>query len=144
MSKHSPSKSSNHSPILISTSLRTILSAYLPPIAWAALIFFLSSQQTLPGPSVSALDYLFKKSAHIFVYFVLAWLLQRALHISTSLKPKIIGLTSLLICLFYAASDEYHQSFTPGRFASIYDVGYDMIGASLSVMIRSNVFKTSR
>ncbi|MFZ1721357.1 MAG: VanZ family protein [Microgenomates group bacterium] len=135
--------SAKNIPSLKPNSILSNFSAFIPPIAWAALIFFLSSQQTLPAPSVTALDYLFKKSAHIFVYFVLCWLVQNSLHKVSSTMPSKIFATSFFICLLYALSDEYHQSFTPGRFASLYDVGYDMIGASLAIVVRSHMIKQS-
>jgi VanZ family protein len=43
------------------------------------------------------------------------------------------GSALFLLCLFftvlYAVSDEYHQSFTPGRHSSGYDVIIDACGA---------------
>lgn len=45
----------------------------------------------------------------------------------------------LLICLCYATSDEFHQSFIPNRTASFRDVVYDFIGMG-SVFLRQNRF----
>lgn len=41
---------------------------------------------------------------------------------------------SILAVLIYAVSDEFHQSFVPGRNASPIDVGIDTVGAILGVI----------
>ena len=112
--------------------LSTWLSAYLPPLIWAGVIFVISSQQVLPGPDVFLLDFLFKKSAHMFVYGVLYALLFRSVAM-TSPKDKFWLLVTLplLICLIYAASDELHQSLVTGRYATLRDIGYDMLGVTV-------------
>ena len=48
-----------------------------------------------------------------------------------SLRPHGVRfgwLLPLIICLGYAGLDELHQSLTPGRYATIRDVGYDLLG----------------
>lgn len=40
-----------------------------------------------------------------------------------------------LLSLAYAVSDEYHQSWTPGRHPSWIDVGIDAIGATLGLWV---------
>ncbi|MBP7876318.1 VanZ family protein, partial [Candidatus Woesebacteria bacterium] len=83
----------------------------------------------LPGPDDYLLDFIFKKCAHIFVFAVLYVLVWRASQLS--LKPqttRLKWLVPFLICLLYAGLDELHQSFTPGRSATLRDVGYDSLG----------------
>ena len=103
--------------------------AWLPPILWGGLIFFFSAQSGLPSPDDYLLDFIFKKSAHMFVFAVFYVLVWRAVQLS--LKPKTVTggwLIPFVICLSYAALDEFHQSITPGRNATIRDVGYDTLG----------------
>lgn len=114
-----------------SSKLYKIISAFFPLISWAGIIFFLSSQESLPGFDLSAVDFIFKKTAHVFVYAVLYYLTYRALEITTSKGNNFIWLQALIICLIYAVSDELHQSTVAGRYATIRDVGYDMLGATL-------------
>lgn len=109
--------------------------AYSLPTLWAGFIFFLSDQQILPGLSISLYDFIFKKSAHMFVYAVLYVLLFRAYKITNG--NKITGkhyLFPILISLVYALVDEFHQSTVPGRHPTIRDVGYDMLGV-LTVLL---------
>ena len=123
------------------TKLITItswLSAWLPPFIWAGVIFLFSSQSILPGFETNTYDFIFKKLAHITVYGILYFLVFRAVDIS--LKPKkktspTYWLVPFAVILLYAISDEIHQSFIPGRHATMRDVGYDLLGG-LSVFLR--------
>ncbi|MEK7521533.1 MAG: VanZ family protein [Patescibacteria group bacterium] len=105
--------------------LKNLLKPWLLPMLWCALIFYLSS--TVPG-AVSGppwLDFLIKKSAHMFLYAVLWLLLYRALK-----KPFYV----LLFTFFYAISDEYHQSFVPGRHPGVMDIGFDTLGGTIAMI----------
>lgn len=104
---------------------------YLPVLLWCGLIFFLSSQSNLPGPGAAALDFLFKKTAHMSVYAVLYWLLFRAVNAGRSTPTYILP---LLICIGYAISDEFHQGLTPGRSPTARDVGFDMLGMGVALL----------
>ena len=101
-----------------------LLNAYAPPLIWASLIFFLSAQSTLPGASYPLLDLIFKQSAHIFVYAVLHFLIWRT-------NKKMVA-APFIIALAYAFTDEFHQSFIPGREATLIDIGFDFVGISIS------------
>jgi len=111
----------------------TIL-AFAPSIVWAGFIFFLSAQQVLPSLTLNTLDFLFKKSAHIFVYAVLFVLLFRAFKETHKLTGYKVWVIPLILTLAYATFDEAHQTFTPGRHGSLRDIGFDALGASLVLM----------
>jgi len=108
-------------------------SAYLPPLAWALLIFSLSAQSSLHGLEISTLDFIAKKIAHMFVYAVLYFLFHRAFERTLPAKYQWLSwILPFVICFGYAISDEFHQSLVPGRYASSRDVGYDMLGATIA------------
>lgn len=65
-----------------------------------------------------------RKSAHYFLYAFLG--LFTGLFFKTFNKKSFIFL--LIGILIFAISDEFHQSFIPGREASIKDVGIDFLG----------------
>jgi VanZ family protein len=112
------------------------INAWLPPIVWSGLIFFLSSQSVLPGFEETAWDYIFKKSAHMFVYAVLYALTWRAVRMQTHFKSTANHLLlPLILTMLYAASDELHQSTVVGRTATIRDVGYDFVGACTALIL---------
>jgi hypothetical protein len=107
----------------IGSKLILWLNAFLPPVLWAGLIFFFSSQEYLPGLSFSGLDFFFKKLAHIFVYAVLYFLLVRGTDLvltsKADLRFRILLPIGLLV--LYAISDELHQSLVPNRYATLRD-----------------------
>lgn len=107
-----------------------------PVVIWAVLIFTLSSIPTLPKVEIIWWDYVLKKSAHMFEYAVLFFLLVRALTKKKLKKATSkIFLIAATITLLYAASDEWHQSFVPGRGARLTDVGFDTVGMILSFLL---------
>jgi VanZ family protein len=74
---------------------------------------------------ISVIDYLIRKAAHVTVFGILAVLFKTALHIE---RPKGY-LFAWFLTAFYASTDEWHQSFVPGRTSSVYDVMIDSMGA---------------
>ena len=94
-----------------------------PVIVWMALIFVLSSQAS--DGRHSELAVLLRKFAHVCEYLVLTLLLRRAL-------PP---LAAALVALAYAASDEWHQTFVPGREGAPRDVAIDGIGITLASVL---------
>lgn len=119
------------------TKLNLIIKAWLPPVAWASLIFYLSAQSVLPKFDASLVDFFFKKLAHISVYLVLYLLFWRAVKLTRpQSNDRIQWLAPFLICLLYAVSDEIHQSFIPGRSATLRDIGFDMLGATVALLWR--------
>lgn len=93
-------------------------------ILWCSLIFFLSSQSALPGAPSGVLDFVFKKSAHMGVYAVLYLVTVRAFSNSPTQEYK----KAAIFTLFFALSDEFHQSFVPGRTPHPMDIGFDSLG----------------
>jgi len=111
------------------TKILNFLNRFFPPIALAWVIFSFSSQSTLPGVEVIWWDFFTKKAAHMTIYALLFFSIQRAINWNT--KKKVYK-WAIILTLLYAISDEYHQSFIPGRTSLPTDVGYDMIGVSLT------------
>ena len=114
--------------------LQKRLKAWLLPVIWATLIFFLSGQSNLPKPDEPLLNYLFMKSAHMFVYGVLYFLVYRAVNINQTELRKKNWLVPLVICVIYSAFDELHQAFTPGRHPNVRDIGYDSMGMIIAFL----------
>jgi VanZ family protein len=96
-------------------------------IAWMAIIFWFSAQPK------AALNFgqstLVSKLAHVTEYAVLGWLIQHAR------DDRRVGWQSWLMAAIYAATDEFHQSFTPGRHPLATDVLIDSLGAAIGAAI---------
>jgi VanZ family protein len=104
-------------------ALPRALSLWLPVVAWAGLIFALSSIPDL-GTGLGTWDLVLRKAAHAAEYAVLGFLLLRALGRETA---------ALVVGIAYAASDEIHQHFVAGRQTSMLDVLVDSVGVAAGV-----------
>lgn len=110
---------------------------WLPFYLYAALIFFLSSIPTLP----SYPPFLFSdKLLHLIEYTVFGYLAARAFKNSKSSALKVnFRLLAFLCGVIYGLSDEFHQLFVPNRQADIGDVGVDVLGTLLGVILMNKV-----
>jgi VanZ family protein len=91
-----------------------------------ATIYAFSAQPSLPHAPAPWWDLLVKKGAHMAAYAILVVLWWRLLALRSS-KRLALGLAGLLAVL-YAVSDEFHQTYVPGRNGSLLDVGIDTGG----------------
>ncbi len=114
--------------------LKKLIKYWFPPLAWAVVIFLFSSFATVPTSQIYWQDFIVKKLAHVVEYGVFAFLLYRALRGYEMDKTKAVIL-SILFAALYGITDEFHQSFTPGREPRIRDVAFDTIGASLAMLL---------
>jgi len=105
-----------------------------PLLIWMGLIFALSSRSTLVEIENDAGEKFFYKISHVIAYAILAWLWWRALTPPRETSWPILFAASILTVL-YAISDEYHQSFVPGRHASLYDILFDTSGALAMILL---------
>jgi VanZ family protein len=99
---------------------------WLPVLIWASFIFYLSAVPYLSSGLEKFWDVILRKIGHIFVFAVLFLLLARPL--KKSLK------WALILSLLYAVSDEWHQSFTPGRSPGLADLCFDFAGVFLGYL----------
>jgi VanZ family protein len=101
-----------------------------------AVIFFLSAQPNL-STHLGLIDLIGRKIAHFSLYALLCFLWWRPLAPHAGATKAAIF--ALVICVVYAISDEYHQSFVPGRSSEAIDVAIDSAGALLAacLIIRS-------
>ncbi len=105
------------------------LAAWGPVVAWCGLIFAFSSVPDLN--SGLAYDYPLRKAAHMAEYGVLALLTRRA---------GASRASAFVFSVFYAATDEWHQSFVPGRAGAASDVIIDGLGA-LTALLAGAILK---
>lgn len=103
-------------------------------LSWSAVFGYMGFIFYLSGQS-APLYYLIlpsDKLIHFLEYMLLALLLLRALNGTfPGRTPVVLGITAFIIAVIYAASDEFHQSFVPGRNANALDWLSDSCGAAL-------------
>lgn len=103
------------------------LARLLPAIGVMAVIFLLSHQQADDLPPLFPH---FDKIAHFSIYGLLAAALVGAFEPDLRRRrPWPVAGVVVLWCLLYGLSDEFHQSFVPGRFPSLADIVADTLGA---------------
>jgi len=111
------------------------------PLLIMGVLYWLSSVPGTPladDPALYGLFYWVPPSAqnalHVPAYAALAWAWCWALgawmHV---LAARAIG--ACVIASAYGIFDEWHQSFVPGRYASLTDVALDVAGAVLGIWL---------
>ena len=110
---------------------RRLLWVWLPAVAQMAAIFVASSIPNLGElPGGVSPDF-----GHFVGYALLGGLLARALA-----DARVTGLTTRaaalawLVSAVYGASDEFHQSFVPGRTPDVNDWLVDIAGAAVAIV----------
>ncbi len=126
---------------------------WLLVIVWMIVIFIFSSQPgdaseetsqfviyifnllglDLYGFFGTLAQFIVRKCAHFTVYLILYMLLHNAVKESFSFKKALC--VSMIGTFLYACSDEFHQSFVPGRGPAMRDVMIDSAGALLGLSI---------
>ena len=121
--------------------MNKFLKFWLPVLVWAGIIFWLSSIPDLESGLEQ--DFILRKIAHILEYAILTFLLLRVFSTQgpmtrdscrSGLTSKILML-AIIFALFYALTDEYHQTFVFGRQGTLKDVGIDSIGILIMGLI---------
>jgi VanZ family protein len=105
---------------------------FIPLAAIMGMIFYLSHQ---PGdfvklPQLVAVDKLLHGIAYAILAGTFLYSLYPFIHDSNRAVTCIIV---VVMCILFGVSDEFHQSFVPGRFVSAWDVAADGCGALLVV-----------
>lgn len=112
--------------------LRTPAFLWVPVVLVMASIFVASSIPDLGGLPGGMSD----KSGHGLGYALLGAALLRALA-----RGRLSGVTwpraaaSAALATLYGASDEFHQSFVPGRAPDALDIFADFLGAAFAVVV---------
>ncbi len=110
-------------------SYKSLFVRWFPAIMLAAVIFLASATPDYDLPNFGWLDFVVKKGGHMTGYFLLTLALIRT-------QGKINRnslILSLVFSLLYSVSDEFHQSFLPGRHPAGTDVVIDFTGGLLAI-----------
>jgi VanZ family protein len=126
---------------------------WLPVLLWIVVIFCFSTDSFSSAETsrviVPTLKFVFpfltptqletghivcRKAGHILEYFVLGVLVWRAWSpVETGSMRPALFMTALILTV--ALSDEFHQLFVPSRVSAWTDVGYDVIGGMLALLL---------
>lgn len=132
---------------------------WLAVLAWMGLIFYFSAQTATASSGqsgrlirlflrwldssmsdaamearVELLQHAVRKLAHMSIYAVLGMLCMSAL-LSHRMRDVLRPPLALGISALYAISDEFHQTFIPGRSGEVRDVLIDSSGALIGILL---------
>jgi len=135
------------------------LKSWGPAILWMILIFSASADgqsvahtSRIIGPfcrwlfpnvtfdEVQTVQFIVRKGAHMTEYALLGILLLYALSANRGDPRKWIS-SAWVLAVAYAAADEFHQVFVPGRNGSLVDVMIDATGAALGLLAASQILR---
>jgi VanZ family protein len=106
---------------------------WLPAVVIMVIIFGFSSTPSTKLPNYGLFDMLVKKGAHMLGYGLLALAYWSGLRFE-----KQSWWLALLLAILYAVTDEFHQSYIPGRHPSGVDVlVFDGGGAAIALGVVS-------
>lgn len=110
------------------------LAAWAGTLLYMALLFWLSSR---PGHDVSRWNFLRLPDyvLHGVAYLVLGVLLHWALAATLRWPFAATAWAAVILAGLYGLSDEWHQSFVPGRTATWQDFAVDVAGAALAQLV---------
>lgn len=126
---------------------------WLKVLAWCGLIFCFTASPLFTGENTAnwireildkfhlghsahieggffSFNFIIRKATHLTAFGILAILFYQALRPWRYAKPF-----AWLFTVIYAASDEWHQSFQPGRTPKVTDVFIDASGALIALFI---------
>ena len=122
--------------------MKRIAWAFLPVMAYAGLIVFLSSRSD-PLPFLPPAFFLHDKLLHATEYAVLGGLLVHALRFA-GVRPRPALIASVVLASAFGATDEFHQSFVPGRSADVADWAADTLGAAVGASLATAFLRRPR
>ncbi|HLN18988.1 MAG TPA: VanZ family protein, partial [Patescibacteria group bacterium] len=126
----------------MNSKISNLFKYYFPTFAWMLLIFYFSSIPDLKMDSGSVTaEVIVRKIAHLAEFSMLLWLVWRIFYHSWNLINRDALVIALIITLLYAISDEFHQTFVPGRSGQFIDVVFDFLSALFATQLVS--IKTS-
>lgn len=96
---------------------------------------FRSIDKATQDSIVEGLQFIVRKGAHFTAYAILGGLCFANLRSLNKFKLKSNFLIALVISALYAASDELHQYFVPGRSCEFRDVMIDSCGALTGIIV---------
>lgn len=128
------------------------IQAWLLVLVWMAVIFSFSAQNAARSSASSGtlaallarllgqqnagfIEILLRKGAHFAEYALLGGLCLRAFWRTLPARPRRCAALAWALSALYAAGDELHQLFVPGRSGQLRDVLLDSAGALCGILL---------
>jgi len=124
------------------TKIKTFILRWGPALLMMVAIFGFSSIPSEEMPSFGLFDFGVKKGGHALGYGLLALTYIRGLLWEGHKSSKFVRTMWMAwaMAVAYSATDEFHQSFVPGRHPAVTDVMIDAAGAALILFLKRKYF----
>jgi len=126
------------------SKLTTFLKYWGPAILMMVVIFGFSSIPSDELLNFGLLDFIVKKGGHALGYALLSLTFLRGIKSESRLVNPRWFFLAWAMAVLYSATDEFHQSFVPGRHPAVTDVMIDAVGAGLALFLASRYYKQKR
>lgn len=114
--------------------MTAFLFLWAPVLLWSGAIYYVSGIPSLDS-GWGLWDFILRKIAHMVEFGVLCGLLLRAISKTwPALTKRAVIIISASLAVLYAMSDEFHQSFVPGRTMAGKDVLIDSVGIVVMIL----------
>jgi hypothetical protein len=120
------------------------------PVLIMGVLYWLSSIPGTPLPNDPAHHALFRwispsaqNTLHVPAFAALSWAWCWALEVWLPM-PVARVICAWVIAATYGVFDEWHQSFVPGRYASLIDVLLDVAGAAFGIWLATRFASRAR
>ena len=121
-------------------TVRVFLRHWVYAVGLMVGIYAISSIPSAELPNFGWVDLLIKKGGHALGYALLAvGYLNGLIEADQGRINLRLLFSAWVMAVFYSATDEFHQSFVPGRHPSVFDVVIDASGAALALRLVSMV-----
>lgn len=90
---------------------------------------------------IDKIEDVIRKIAHFSIYALVGFLLM-ALFSTYNINEKNKIISTIIIGAIYAISDEFHQSFIPGRSGQVSDIFLDTLGVTVGGLFILLIIKT--
>ena len=112
-----------------------------PALLLMTAIFGFSSIPSAEMLNFGLLDFIVKKGGHALGYGLLALFYLRGMKGDrTEIDSRWLYM-AWLMAILYSVTDEFHQSFVPGRHPAVTDVMIDAVGSGLALVLAGRFYK---
>lgn len=115
---------------------KVLLSALYPP--------FREFSPERQAEIIAAISNVIRKTAHFSVYGLLGFCALMTMISYRRLSFLVRHVAAFLICVLYAATDEWHQTFVVGRSGELRDVLIDSCGALTAIVAAALIMRFTK
>ena len=113
--------------------MKIFLKANLP---WILMMVAITIQSSMGSIKIPDMEFrMMDKAVHFIVFGILGFLMIRGFYLQPLLAKTNPIIAVIVIGALFSASDEWHQTFVPGRMGDIWDWVADTLGIIFFVLI---------